>query len=194
MVKSRIPKIPFQTLFKDSCKEIFFNVPWGVIAAKAWGPEDGKPFLGLHGWFDNANTFDRLAPLLPENIRFIAIDFPGHGKSSHRWPGMPDLNFEYVADVKKVISQLGWVNFSNIGHSMGAFVGSIYAGCFPNEVKNLVMIDYDGGPSPRYSKKPAYWLTRYATKMSNIKAKTQRVYESVEAAAARREITLDGNT
>ena len=37
---------------RRSFKEISFSVPWGVIAAKAWGPDDGKPFLGLH----NANT------------------------------------------------------------------------------------------------------------------------------------------
>ena len=46
----------------NSYSEISFHAPWGVIAAKAWGPEDGKPFLGLHGW-DNANTFDKIAPL-----------------------------------------------------------------------------------------------------------------------------------
>ena len=63
----------------NSCKEISFQAPWGVITAKAWGPEDGKPFLGLHGWLDNANTFDKIAPLLPENIRLVAMDFPGHG-------------------------------------------------------------------------------------------------------------------
>ena len=59
----------------NSCKEISFQAPWGVITAKAWGPEDGKPFLGLHGWLDNANTFDKIAPLLPENIRLVAMDF-----------------------------------------------------------------------------------------------------------------------
>lgn len=47
------------SLKKKSYKEISFKVPWGVIAAKAWGSDDGKPFLGLHGWLDNANSYDK---------------------------------------------------------------------------------------------------------------------------------------
>ncbi|KAJ7388932.1 Serine hydrolase-like protein 2 [Desmophyllum pertusum] len=176
--------------FKNSYKEISFQAPWGVIAAKAWGPEDGKPFLGLHGWLDNANTFDKL----PENIRFVAIDFPGHGQSSHRWPGnMPYLHFEYVADTKKVVSQLGWKKFSIIGHSMGASVASLYAGSFPNEVENIILIDY-GGPPLQNQYKPARVLARYATRMSEMKPRTPRAYESVEAAAARREEPYAGIT
>ena len=174
-------------------QEITFQVPWGVIAAKAWGPEDGQPFIGLHGWLDNANTFDKLAPLLPENIRFVAIDFPGHGQSSHRWPGMGYDNLEYVADVKKIVSQLRWERFSIIGHSMGGFVGSLYAGCFPNEVENLILIDC-GGPPPCFGNNAADMLARYATWMSNMKPASPRVYESVESAAARREEAVEGNT
>ena len=176
-----------------SYKEISFTAPWGIITAKAWGPEDGKPFLGLHGWLDNANTFDKLAPLLPDNIRFIAVDFPGHGKSAHRWPGMSYLHFEYVADVKKIVSQLGWEKFSIISHSLGAFVASLYAGSFPNEVENLVLLDY-GGYRASSANKPAYRLAKYATTMSNVNPKTPRVYESVEAAATRREEPFTGNT
>ena len=178
---------------KYSCKEISFQAPWGVIAAKAWGPEHGKPFLGLHGWLDNANTFDKIAPLLPENIRLVAMDFPGHGQSSHRWPGMPYFYFEYVADVKKVVSQLGWEKFSIISHSMGAFVASLYAGTFPNEVENLVLIEYGGYPS-WIADKPDLVLVQYADGMANMSSRTPHVYESIEAAAARREEPYTGNT
>ncbi|XP_078344973.1 serine hydrolase-like protein [Oculina patagonica] len=179
--------------FSNSYQELSFKVPWGVIAAKACGPEGGKPFLGIHGLFDNANTFDKLACLLPKNIRFIAMDFPGHGQSSHRWPGMWYFFYEYVADVKKVVSQLGWERFSIIAHSMGAFVASLYAGSFPNEVENLVLIEY-GGYAALRANIPAEVLAGYATKMLNVTPSTPRVYESVEEAAARREVSMDGNT
>ncbi|MCG8335651.1 MAG: hypothetical protein MJE63_14115, partial [Proteobacteria bacterium] len=52
-------------------------------AAKRWGNKKGQKILALHGWLDNAATFDHLAPLLPE-VDLVALDFPGHGFSAHR--------------------------------------------------------------------------------------------------------------
>ena len=37
----------------------------------------------MHGYMDNAGTFDRLIPLLPDKFYVVAIDLPGHGFSSH---------------------------------------------------------------------------------------------------------------
>lgn len=48
-----------------------------MMLAKVWGPENGLPVLALHGWQDNAGTFDKLAPLLPKNIRLVCLDFCG---------------------------------------------------------------------------------------------------------------------
>ena len=134
-----------------------------------------------------------MAPLLPDDIHFIAIDFPGHGKSSHRWPGMPYTHFEYVADVKKIVSQLGWEKFSIIGHSMGANVASLYAGAFPREVQKLILFDF-GGPPLSFTDKTAYVLATYAVQMANLSSVTPRVYQSLESAAKRRQVKNVGGT
>ncbi|XP_072348168.1 serine hydrolase-like protein isoform X2 [Scyliorhinus torazame] len=112
---------------KGLCCELSFPVPWGHIAAKAWNHPRGRPVLCLHGWADNANTFDRLIPLLPEEFYYVAFDFPGHGVSSHRPPGIPYYFTEYVADMRRVTDALNWNRFSILSHSMGANVGGLDA-------------------------------------------------------------------
>jgi pimeloyl-ACP methyl ester carboxylesterase len=57
------------------------NLPYGEwISGKWWGDLSINPILCLHGWLDNAGTFDRLIPLLPREFSYLAIDFPGELK------------------------------------------------------------------------------------------------------------------
>lgn len=58
--------------------------------------------LGLHGWMDNAGTFDRLAPLLSPSIYFVAVELPGHGLSSHLPAGVP---YHFVVSLNYVDSE-----------------------------------------------------------------------------------------
>jgi len=44
--------------------ELKFSVPWGHIAAKAWGDLRGERILAVHGLADSAATFDTLIPML----------------------------------------------------------------------------------------------------------------------------------
>ncbi|XP_073442795.1 serine hydrolase-like protein 2 isoform X6 [Dendrobates tinctorius] len=106
-------------------KELRFKVPWGHLAAKAWGPSEGRPILCLHGWLDNANTFDRLIPLLPNEYYYVALDFSGHGLSSHMPKGVRYQHMDYVTDVHRVVTSLGWQKFSIMAHSMGGVVGGM---------------------------------------------------------------------
>ena len=78
-------------------KELTFDVNGLRLTAKTWGDPAGTPTLALHGWLDNANTFDALAPLLRE-LDLVAPDFAGHGFSSHRPAGVHYTSFADVQD------------------------------------------------------------------------------------------------
>ncbi|XP_066489985.1 serine hydrolase-like protein 2 isoform X2 [Tiliqua scincoides] len=132
--------------------ELKFLVPWGHIAAKAWGMPQGRPVLCLHGWLDNANTFNRLIPLLPKDCFYMAIDFPGHGLSSHRPVGFPYHFFDYVADVRRIVAELKWNRFSLMGHSLGGTVAGMFSCVFPELVDKLILVEsYGFYPAPTES-------------------------------------------
>lgn len=127
-----------------------FHVLGLRLAGKQWGNPDGEPTIGLHGWLDNANTFDRLAPLLPE-LNFIALDFAGHGQSDHRAEGVHYHPLYDMQDVLAVANALNWHQFHVIGHSMGASIASELAAMFPDRVRSSVQIDgflATGGSTP----------------------------------------------
>ena len=120
--------------------ETSFDVHGLRLTAKTWGDPNGAPTLALHGWLDNANTFDALAPLLPE-LNLVAPDFAGHGFSSHRAPGVHYTSMADVQDALAIADALGWQRFNVIGHSMGAAVATELAGMFPERVLRAVVID-----------------------------------------------------
>nr|XP_031527662.1 serine hydrolase-like protein 2 isoform X3 [Vicugna pacos] len=111
--------------------EMKLAMPWGHISAKAWGSQQGLPVLCLHGWLDNANSFDRLIPRLSKDFHYVAMDFGGHGLSSHYSPGLPYYHQNFVNEVRRVVAALKWSRFSLIGHSFGGLVGGM-------EVENLL--------------------------------------------------------
>ncbi|XP_060045059.1 serine hydrolase-like protein 2 isoform X1 [Erinaceus europaeus] len=121
--------------------ELKLAVPWGHIAAKAWGTQQGHPVLCLHGWLDNANSFDRLIPLLPKDFHYIAMDFGGHGLSSHYSPGLPYYYQNFVTEIRRVVAALKWNRFSILGHSFGGTVGGMFSCVFPEMVEKLILLD-----------------------------------------------------
>ncbi|XP_019400769.1 PREDICTED: serine hydrolase-like protein 2 isoform X1 [Crocodylus porosus] len=130
--------------------ELKFPVPWGHIAAKAWGSPKGHPMLCLHGWLDNANTFNRLIPLLPKDYCYMAMDLGGHGLSSHRPAGFPYHFVDYVSEVRRVVAALQWSRFTLMGHSMGGTVAGMFSCIFPEMVDKLILLESCGFfPAPQ---------------------------------------------
>uniref|UniRef100_A0A8C1SQN8 Serine hydrolase like n=1 Tax=Cyprinus carpio TaxID=7962 RepID=A0A8C1SQN8_CYPCA len=125
------------TTMRRAVSEFRMTVPWGEMRGQVWGPSNGRPVLCLHGWADNSGTFSTLIPLLPKDWRLVAIDFPGHGLSSHRPDGCLYTFPLYVADVRRVVEALQWKQFSIIGHSMGNAL-------YPEMVDAVVLLDTYG--------------------------------------------------
>ena len=125
---------------RDLADELILHTRTLRLAAKAWGPEDGVKVLALHGWLDNAASFDRLAPLL-EQARVVALDLPGHGLSEARPPGCAYHFIDSVADVLGAGEALGWERFVLLGHSMGAGIASLVPAAAPDRVSRLVLVE-----------------------------------------------------
>uniref|UniRef100_A0A8C2MRA4 Serine hydrolase-like n=1 Tax=Cricetulus griseus TaxID=10029 RepID=A0A8C2MRA4_CRIGR len=121
--------------------ELRLAVPWGHIAVKVWGSQKNPPVLCLHAWLENANSFDRLIPLLPQDFHYVAMDFGGHGLSSHYSPGLPYYHHNFVSEVRRVAAAFKWTRFSLLGHSFGGTVGGMFSCIFPEMVDKLILLD-----------------------------------------------------
>lgn len=126
---------------QDEAEEIRIPVPWGHVAGKWWGPKDVRPVLCLHGWQDNAGSFDTLIPLLPKHLSYLAIDIPGHGFSSRYPDGMNYQPIDYLNVLNIIKKEYSWDKISLMAHSMGSIVCFNYCGIFPDKVDFMIGID-----------------------------------------------------
>ena len=122
---------------------IKLHLPWGTLEGLHWYKPGAPKVLCLHGWLDNAASFFPLSSFLKE-FDLLALDFAGHGLSSHR----PETNqyyfSDYLFDVDAALDVLGWNRCHIIGHSMGAGVASCLAAALPERINRLVLLDAVG--------------------------------------------------
>lgn len=128
-----------------SIEELKIPTSYGFISAKAWGKDEPQnlKILAVHGFRDNASSFDRLFELLKkDSLYIVSIDLPGHGLSAHLPHGVPYTNETWIIAIKNVLSYLKWTtNVTVIAHSMGALASLEFASLFPYSIERLVLID-----------------------------------------------------
>ncbi|MBT0587462.1 alpha/beta hydrolase [Alteromonas oceanisediminis] len=99
--------------------------------------------IALHGWLDNANSFLPLLPYL-QDYCVIALDWVGHGHSSHRPAGTDYHQLDYIDDLHQLFEQQGWSDAVLLGHSMGGILSTLYAAVFPEHVNHVICLDAFG--------------------------------------------------
>lgn len=127
-----------------------FQCQHGDVAGIQFGQlsTDKPTIVCLHGWLDNACSFELLAPLLSQQFNVIALDFPGHGLSDPLGEG----SSYYIWDMVEVLyqiepqlkSQFGIEKYFLLGHSMGGISANLYSATFPENILGLAMLDVFG--------------------------------------------------
>lgn len=100
-----------------------------------------QPVLALHGWQDNAGTFDLLVPLLPAHISVLCIDLPGHGLSSHLPDGCYYNSLDNVIVLLMIMKAYKWRKLYLMAHSMSAILGFVFASFYPDKMGMLIGIE-----------------------------------------------------
>src|SRR2546430_11560687 len=110
------------------------------LAAWEWGARERPAMLLLHSLAAHSHWWAGMAALLEDTFHIVALDFRGHGHSGHAM--LPAYHFvDYVADVIAGLDVLGWRAPIVVGHSMGAYVGSMLAARHTERVGALVIGD-----------------------------------------------------
>jgi pimeloyl-ACP methyl ester carboxylesterase len=123
-------------------EELTIDVAGVTLAAKRWHPvsrEPGRRVLALHGWLDNAASFDFLAPLLDADI--VALDLAGHGHSYHRTLQASYDMWDDLPDILRAADALGWEQFHLLGHSRGAIISALLTATLPERILSAVLLD-----------------------------------------------------
>ncbi|WP_372368485.1 alpha/beta fold hydrolase [Candidatus Uabimicrobium sp. HlEnr_7] len=156
----------------------FIQTPFLKIATKIYNRDQQKKLLAIHGWMDNAASFDRLLPLL-DDYHSVAIDLPGHGRSQYR---CLDGNYSFIhwpIDVAHCIETLGWEDLTLVGHSLGASIACFVAALVPSKVKRLFLIE-GIGPLTKGSDDPITSLQKHMQDNSKYRIKKTPTYNNLE--------------
>lgn len=101
----------------------------------------GEPVLMLHGWPQHSLQWHKVAPLLAERYRVIALDLPGCGGSPIPRDGRYDKR-SLAEIVSEFVDKLDLESVRLVGYDHGGGVAYNYACLAPDKVKQLAICEY----------------------------------------------------
>ena len=105
-----------------------------------WGDPSKPLILMLHGFAQQAHSWDFVALAFADRFRIIALDQRGHGDSD--WASDGDYTPEtQQIDIAAIVQELSLDEFVLMGLSMGGRNSFTYAANNPEKVKALIIVD-----------------------------------------------------
>lgn len=128
------------------------------------GPRDAPVILLLHGFPSSSRMYETLMPLLAQNYRLIAPDYPGFGHSSAPSPGAFEYTFDHLAEVMLHFSDaLDLKRYTLVMQDYGGPVGFRLALADPQRIDALVVqnaVAHEAGLGPLWQTRRAFWNDR----------------------------------
>lgn len=109
------------------------------VHVEQWNEHAEQVIVLLHGFTGSTQTWQKVAALLPTNIRCIAVDLMGHGKTA---APMTETHYSMSFQIEllhELFHVLQLENFSLLGYSMGGRVALSYAVRYPSQLTHLIV-------------------------------------------------------
>jgi len=187
-------------LATNSIEEVNFTFDTMSLQGLVCGNEEKKDniVLCLHGWLDNAASFLPLMPCLQKSLvdkHIIAIDWPGHGNSSHKSLDAHYHFIDWVYDLLQLFELNQWQQVDIVAHSMGGMVASAFAAAFPEKVKSLTLIDSIGFISAKAEQTTKQlrdgMLSRFKNSARELNTQQKKLHPSTDSAIRARVAVSD---
>ncbi len=127
-----------QPALPSTFKEQMVHSPAGADIFVRWGGT-GPVVVLIHGYAETSDSWAPLATELEKNYTVIVPDLRGIGRSS-RPAGGYDKKTQ-AADIRAVITTLGFDRTFVVSHDIGIMVAYAYASLYPDKVERLVVMD-----------------------------------------------------
>lgn len=138
-----------------------------LLAASVFGPATGMPMrpkvLLLHGGGQTRYAWGQLPDrLCTAGHEVWAVDLRGHGDSEWAVDGDYSLR-AMVADVQRIVDEIGADRVAIVGASVGGLTAMSYASLASRRVEHLVMVDVVPDPAEVGEREIVDFMTAYPT-------------------------------
>lgn len=138
---------------------------------------DKNCFFCLHGWLDNAASFQPLMEVFGNEVSLIAMDLVGHGDSFHLDAEAHYHMLDHIHLLEWLRKELKIEKYRFLCHSLGGVIAGVYAGVYPENVEVVFSIEALGPISAAPEVAPES-LRRYSDRLLLLEKKQKRKHES----------------